>query len=193
MKKNIPQKFRSGRTCLINVGLTRASAPPQTAVERSAFSVTDPAVSTITLGDPTGCFAHASENSSLQMLWRKPCVCHHYNADGQKSNTEQKGSSDGIPFGKIGLMFKVSQDRNYTQVRTSVELCVQGWTVMNCSKRGRESCWCFSLKTASQFPHPAPQCYNPRDCNDRVCSKGPSVFTCSGPCPFTMVVLSFHM
>lgn len=62
MKKNILQTFRSGRTCLINVGLTHASATLQTAVARSDFfSVTDLAVSTITLKDPTGCFAHTSK------------------------------------------------------------------------------------------------------------------------------------
>lgn len=72
MKKSIPQKFRSGRTCLINVGLTHASATLHTAVARSAFfSVTDLAVSTITFKDPTGCFAHTSKNQLFTNAMKK--------------------------------------------------------------------------------------------------------------------------
>jgi len=85
MKKNIPRKFRSGRTCLISEGLTQASATLQRAVARStAYSVTDLAVNTVTLQDPTGCFAHTSKNQlftnavkkslhlpSLQCRWLK--------------------------------------------------------------------------------------------------------------------------
>lgn len=68
-KKNIPQKFRSGRTSLTKVGLTHVSARLQTAVARSVFfPAIDLPLSTIAPKDPTGCFAHTFKKPALQML-----------------------------------------------------------------------------------------------------------------------------